>query len=158
MKAYYPAEFMAALLTFESGQLAKVGEYVEECRRMGIPVNPPDINVSASDFTPVPEKGGKGHIVFGLSAIKGVGDKAVQEIIRAREEEGPFTSIFDFCERVNLASVNRAVIEALIKAGAFDKTGAMRRALVEVLDKAMEIGQANQRDRNSGQPVAAGRV
>lgn len=151
MKAYYPAEFMSALLTFESGQIAKVGEYVEECRRMGIPVNPPDIDVSASDFTPVPEKGGKGHIVFGLSAIKGVGDKAVQEIIRARGEEGPFKSIFDFCERVNLSAVNRSVIEALIKAGAFDKTGAMRRALVEVLDKAIEIGQSNQRDRNSGQ-------
>jgi DNA polymerase-3 subunit alpha len=152
MKTYYPAEFMAALLTLESGQIAKVGEYVEECsRRMGIPVNPPDINVSAGDFTPVPDKDGRGHVLFGLAAIKGVGEKAVAEIVRARGEGGPFKSIFDFCERVDLGHVNRSVIEALIKAGAFDKTGAMRRALIEVLDKAIEIGQAAQADRRAGQ-------
>ncbi len=151
MKAYYPTEFMAALLTYESGQLAKVGEYVEECRRMGIAVNPPDVNKSAIDFTPVPAKKGPGQILFGLSAIKGVGEKAVLDILRARNEGGPFTSIFDFCERVDFSQVNRGVIEALIKAGAFDDTGAMRRALCEVLDKAIEIGQGAQRDRSSGQ-------
>jgi DNA polymerase-3 subunit alpha len=152
MKTYYPAEFMAALLTLESGQIAKVGEYVEECsRRMGIPVNPPDINLSAGDFTPVPDKGDRGHVVFGLAAIKGVGEKAVAEIVRARTEGGPFKSIFDFCERVDLAQVNRSVIEALIKSGAFDKTGAMRKALIEVLDRAIEIGQAAQADKRSGQ-------
>ncbi len=151
MKTYYAIEFMAALLTFESGQIAKIGEYVEECRRMGITVNPPDINVSETDFTPVPEKKGKGSILFGLSAIKGVGEKAVAQIIRARKEGGPFKSIFDFCERVDSGQVNRSVMEALIKSGAFDKTGAMRRALCEVLDKAIEIGQGSQRDKQNGQ-------
>ncbi len=151
MKTYHATEFMAALLTFESGQIAKIGEYVEECRRMGITVNPPDINVSETDFTPVPEKTGKGSILFGLSAIKGVGEKAVAEIIKARQEGGAFKSIFDFCERVDLSHVNRAVVEALIKAGAFDFTGAMRRALCEVLDKAIEIGQASQADKRNGQ-------
>jgi DNA polymerase III subunit alpha len=151
MKTYHAIEFMAALLTFESGQIAKIGEYVEECRRMGITVNPPDINVSETDFTPVPEKKGKGSILFGLSAIKGVGEKAVAEIIKARRAEGPFKSLFDFCERVDLSHVNRSVVEALIKAGAFDFTGAMRRALCEVLDKAIEIGQGSQVDKRSGQ-------
>jgi DNA polymerase-3 subunit alpha len=151
LKTYYATEFMAALLTFESGQIAKIGEYVEECRRMGITVDPPDVNVSETDFTPVPAKKGKGSILFGLSAIKGVGEKAVAEIIKARRETGPFKSIFDFCERVDLSHVNRSVVEALIKAGAFDKTGAMRKALTEVLDKAIEIGQASQRDKQNGQ-------
>jgi len=153
MKVYWPVEFMAALLTFERHSPAKVAEYIEECRRMGIPVMPPDVNSSDLDFTPVYPAGGQGKpcIRFGLSAIKGVGDKAVQEILRARSEGGPFRSIFDFCERVDLTVVNRSVIEALIKAGAFDSTGAMRKALIDVLDKAIEIGQAAQHDRQAGQ-------
>jgi DNA polymerase-3 subunit alpha len=92
-----------------------------------------------------------GLLRFGLAAIKGVGEKAVSIIVRAREEGGPFANLFDFCERVDLTVVNRGVIEALVKAGAFDSTGAMRKALVLALDKALQAGSTVQRDRESGQ-------
>jgi len=157
MKAYYPLEFMAALMTFEAGDTEKVADYIEECKRMEIAVRPPDINTSDKDFTVVYTDGiddaqkGKGFIRFGLGAIKGVGGRAVESIAAAREAGKPFESIFDLCERVDLQLVNRATLEALIKSGALDGTGAMRRALTEVLDKAIEIGQGSQRDRRAGQ-------
>ncbi|MFH1417777.1 MAG: DNA polymerase III subunit alpha [Planctomycetota bacterium] len=153
MKAYYPVEFMAALLTYEMGDTNKVVEYREECQRLGINVKPPDVNTSKADFTPVrpKEKDSQPFLRFGLAAIKGVGRKAVEKIMEAREQGGPFESLFDFCERVDLTTVNRGVAEALIKAGAFDTTGAMRKALVEVLDNALQAGAATQRDRESGQ-------
>ncbi len=157
LKTYYPVEFMAALLTFEMSSTDKVVEYIEACRAMGISVRPPDVNVSNYDFTPVynplapPTPPARGQVRFGLGAIKGVGEKAVQATIAARDEQGPFTSIFEFCERVDLATVNRSAIEALIKCGAFDCTGAMRKAMMVVLDQAFEGGQRSQRDRLSGQ-------
>ncbi|HRX86662.1 MAG TPA: DNA polymerase III subunit alpha, partial [Phycisphaerae bacterium] len=114
LKAYWPVEFMAALLTFEAGQTEKVHEYIDECKRMGIAVAPPDVNSSASDFTPDYRDPQQKVIRFGLSAIKGVGVRAVQAILAAREAGGRFTSIYEFCERVDLAAVNRAVVEALI--------------------------------------------
>jgi len=171
LKTYYPVEFMAALLTYESGSTEKVAEYIEECRRMGIPIRPPNVNESEEAFTVVYEVGKgeagqvgdgqrcatgfpgsrRGHICFGLAAISGVGHKAVQAVLTARQRGGPFRDLFDFCERVDLTCVNKAVIEALIKSGAFDCTGAARRALMNVLDKAIELGQEAQRDRRAGQ-------
>ncbi|MFQ5430452.1 MAG: DNA polymerase III subunit alpha, partial [Phycisphaerae bacterium] len=152
VKTYYPLEFMAALLTYEMGDTDKVVEYREECNRLGIDVRPPDINTSRIDFTTVLPRGeGKGFLRFGLAAIKGVGEKAVRCIVETREQGGPFTDLFDFCERVDLSVVNRGVCEALIKAGAFDSTGAMRKALMQVLDSALQAGASAQRDRASGQ-------
>ena len=151
MKVHYPTEYMAALLTFEMGSTDKVVEHIDECKRMGIDVSPPDINTSENEFTVVPKKGDTPQIRFGLAAVKGVGEKAVRAILAAREEGGPLRSIFDFCERVNLTVVNRSAIEALIKCGAFDSTGAMRKALTLVLDDAISHGAAAAEDRRTGQ-------
>ncbi len=151
LKVYYPTEYMAALLTFEMGSTEKVVEYIDECKRMSIRVMPPDINVSENDFTVIKSGPAGGVIRFGLEAIKGAGEKAVSAIRQAREQGGPFKSIFDFCERVELTAVNRAVIEALIKSGAFDSTGAMRKALTEVLDDAIRHGAQTAADRRAGQ-------
>ena len=167
LKTYYPAEFMAALLTYESGSTEKVAEYIEECRRLGIRVRPPDINQSDEAFTVVPADGPltpaadaptggsapprRSDICFGLAAISGVGHRAVQAIRAARQAGGPFRDLYDFCERVDLLLVNKGVIQALIKAGAFDCTGAMRRALMDVVEAAIEFGQSAQRDRRAGQ-------
>ncbi|MFH0982448.1 MAG: DNA polymerase III subunit alpha [Planctomycetota bacterium] len=151
MKVYYPVEFMAALMTFEMSSTDKIVEYIDECRRMGIKVLSPDINTSDNDFTVDRRDGDPEVIRFGLAAIKGVGEKAVGAIVAEREAHGPFKSLFDFCERVDMTVVNRATLEALIGAGTFDTTGAMRKALMEVLDHAIEAGQSTRRDRLSGQ-------
>ena len=153
LKTYYPLEFMAALLTYEIGDTDKVVEYIEECKRLDIDVRPPDINESDADFTVVRPSGGPGRpfLRFGLAAIKGVGRKAVECIAGARREGGPFKDLFDFCDRVDLTTVNRGVIEAQIKAGAFDTTGAMRKALMQVLDDALRVGAQGQLDRRNGQ-------
>lgn len=151
MKVYHPVEFMAALMTFEMGSSEKIMEYFEECRRMGITVLPPDVNTSGNDFTVDTSVEGGAAIRFGLAAIKGVGERAVEAIVREREDSGAFKDIFDFCERVDLAAVNRGVLDALICCGAFDTTGAMRRALSDVLDAAMQAGARVQKDRREGQ-------
>ena len=160
MKTYYPAEFMAALLSSEMSSTDKVAEYIDACRQMGIIVKPPDINVSEYDFTPVhtktsvssePGAQATGQIRFGLGAVKGLGAKAVQAIIDARRQDGAFQNIFDFCERVDPAALNKSATEALIKCGAFDCTGAMRKALMMVCEKAVEAGQCTQQDKISGQ-------
>jgi DNA polymerase III subunit alpha len=146
LKAHYPLDFMSALLTSETGNSTKVVKYINECRDMNIRVLPPDVNKSGRDFTPDGEA-----IRFGLTAIKNVGGGAVDSIIKAREAEGPFTSIFNFCERVDMTCVNRRVMESLIKAGAFDSFGAARSQLWAVIDSAMETGTRAARDRASGQ-------
>lgn len=157
IKAYYPLEFMAALLTYEMGDTEKVVDYIDECRKLGIDVLPPDINSSDVDFTTVPAAGnGRGAIRFGLAAIKGVGEKAVASLVAERTRGGPFKDLYDFCERVEPGSVNRGLLEAMIKAGAFDSTGAMRRALMSVADKAIQMGAERQRDRASGQMTMFG--
>ncbi len=157
IKAHYQLEFMAAVLTYDMGDTDKIVEYREECTRMGIDVKPPDINTSDVDFTTVtPEGGNKGYLRFGLAAIKGLGEKAVQHIVNARDKGGPFSDLYEFCERIDPAAVNRGVCEALIKAGAFDSTGAMRKALVGVLDEALRAGADVQRDRDSGQMTMFG--
>ncbi len=152
MKTYFPVEFMAAVMTFEMSSTEKVAEYREECKELGIDLAPPCINASEFDFmAEAAGEGGKGSIRFGLGAIKGVGGKAVAAIVAARKKDEPFRSLFEFYERVDLTAVNRAATESLICAGAFDSTGAMRRAMVEALDRAIAGGQTAQSDRRSGQ-------
>ncbi len=153
MKVYHPVEFMAAVMTFEMSSSDKIVEYMDECRRLGIQVLPPDVNRSGNEFTVdcLERDGRKQSVIrFGLGAIKGVGEKAVTAIRNARDG-GDFQHIYDFCERVDLSPCNRAVIEALICCGAFDTTGAMRKALYTVLDAAIEHGSKKQRDRHAGQ-------
>jgi DNA polymerase-3 subunit alpha len=146
LKAHYPVEFMAALLTYEMGDTDKVSEYMDECRRMGIPVAPPDINESQADFTVVGDR-----IRFGLAAVKGVGERAVEAMVAARCQAGRFRSIFHFCDAVDLGVINRTVVDCLIKCGAFDSTGARRSQLAAVLDQALQAGAAAQEDRRRGQ-------
>ena len=146
LKANYPVEFMAALLTSETSDTDKIVKYIEECRSMGIEVLPPDVNESSSGFTVV---GGK--IRFGLVAVKNVGETAIQSTLNARKREGRFRDLFEFCERVDLRLVNKRVVEALIKCGALDSLGARRSQLMAVLDKAMEAAASAQRDRAHGQ-------
>ncbi len=145
-KANHPVEFMAALLTSEMGDTDKIVKYIEECRAMGLRVLPPDVDLSGIQFTVVGET-----IRFGLAAIKNVGESAIQSILATRETKGRFSSLADFCGRVDLRLVNRRVIESLIKAGAFDSLGIARAALLATLDRAMEAGQRLQRDRQEGQ-------
>lgn len=156
LKAYYPVEYMAALLTYEMGNTEKVVEYIGECRDMGIDVLPPDINDSFVDFTVIYDrehgrKETKGLIRFGLAAVKGVGEKAVEQIIAAREKIGRFKNLFHFCENVDLRAVNKQVIEALIKAGAFDNLGGSRAQMMAGLESAMQVGASMQADAQSGQ-------
>ncbi|HMF47509.1 MAG TPA: DNA polymerase III subunit alpha [Candidatus Saccharimonadales bacterium] len=146
LKTHYPVEFMAALLTSEMGDTDKVIKNLSECRDKDIEVLAPDINESLSNFTPV---GGK--IRFGMAGVKNVGEKAVEVILQSRSTDGPFDSLFDFCRRVDMAAVNRRVIESLIKCGAFDSTQVSRARMTGALDDAMKIGQAHQRDQASNQ-------
>ncbi len=146
LKAHYRPEFMAALLTCDMGDTDKVIRYLADCRDAGITVLPPCVNASASDFAVV-----EGAIRFGLAGVKNVGTQAVESILEARAARGRFTDLFDFCEGVDLRRVNRRVIEALIKCGAFDSLGQPRAALMASLDRAMEAGVARQREREMGQ-------
>jgi DNA polymerase-3 subunit alpha len=146
LKANYKVEFMSALLTSETGNTAKVVRYINECRDRQIQVLPPDINFSDLNFTPSADA-----IRFGLGAIKNVGAGAVEAIIKTRAEKGKFTSIFQFCETVDMSAVNRRVIESLIKAGAMDELKGTRSQKTAVLDSAIETGLRAARDRNSGQ-------
>jgi DNA polymerase-3 subunit alpha len=157
LKANYPAYFMAALLTSERANTDKIVQYLGECREMDIPVLPPDVNQSDMFFTvitshPDSTEGARGDSIrFGLAAIKNVGEGAVEAVLAARTEGGPFRSLFDFCERVDMRAVNRRVIESFIKSGSFDSIDPRRAALYAAIDRAMESGQKRQRDREQGQ-------
>jgi DNA polymerase-3 subunit alpha len=144
LKAHYPQEFMAAMLTSVM-DTDKVTTYIEQCRRMGIPILPPDINRSYAYFTVDGEA-----IRFGLAAVKNVGESALAGVIEERKN-GPFQSLVDFCSRVNLRQINKRVIENLIRCGAFDSLGAKRSQLLAILDKAVVEAQQEQADRESGQ-------
>ena len=146
LKANYPIEFMAALLTSEVQNADKIVKYIAECREMGIEVLPPEINESYKKFTVI---GGK--IWFGLAAVKNVGDAALDVILHEREEKSKFKSLHDFCRRVDLRKVNRRVIESLIKCGAFDFSGAHRSQMLTVLDDVLERSQLAQRKKEDGQ-------
>jgi DNA polymerase-3 subunit alpha len=146
LKTHYPVEFMAALLTSETGNTEKVVKYINEARGMGITVLPPDVNSSALNFTPVGES-----IRFGLQAIKNVGENTVKGILEARGQIGRFTSLYQFCDHVDTRLLNRRVVESLIKSGAMDTLGARRSQIFALIDRAMERAQRQQRERTSGQ-------
>lgn len=146
LKANYPVDFMAALLTSEMGNTDKTVAHIEECRQMGIEILPPDVNESGSTFRVVEDK-----IRFGLVAVKNLGETAIQSILNARLTAGRFTSLHDFCERVDLRLVNKRVIESLIKCGAFDSLGWRRSQMMSMVDQAMEAASAAHRDRARGQ-------
>lgn len=146
LKANYPKEFMAALLSSVMGANEKIGSYIETCRQMGIAVLPPDINASESSFS-VDDNG----IRFGLAAVKNVGENAIQNMIAAREEKGKFESLVDLCTKVDMRLINKRVLESLIKCGAFDSLGAKRSQLLEILERALDMAAARQRDKANGQ-------
>jgi len=146
LKAHYPTPFMASLLTSIQGDSDRVAEYIAECRAMGIRVLPPDINESESGFTPVED----GTIRFGLGAIKHVGKNAISAILGARSDR-PFTSLFDLCRRIEEDGVDREAMEALIKAGAFDRFSGSRRGLLYHLSEGLELMQVARRERLTGQ-------
>ena len=138
---------MVAQLSCEKENTDKIVEYIEDCRRMGIEVIPPNINESYNDFTIA--DGNK--IRFGLGAIKNVGDKAIESILQARDTGGRFTSILDVCKRVDMRVVNKQVIESLIKSGSFDSLHDNRARLLAGLDTAMQMGSIANKDRRTGQ-------
>ncbi|HVL95749.1 MAG TPA: DNA polymerase III subunit alpha [Solirubrobacteraceae bacterium] len=146
LRANYPAEYMAALISSVMDTKDKVPFFVAQAEQMGIEILPPDVNQSDHEFMVV-----DGNIRFGLDAVKGVGYAAVEAIKKAREEGGPFTSLWDFCERVDARTVNKKAIEALIKCGAFGSTGATRKGMLEVLEAAQQAGQKAQLDAQIGQ-------
>ena len=151
LKAHYPVEFMAALLSGDiPGRNFKTKdslvEHLEDCTRMGIEVVPPDINRSFADFAVE-----DGKILFGLMAIKGCGEGPAGAIVKAREADGPFRDLFDFCERVDPTACNRTAIESLIKSGAFDSTGIRRSQCLATLERALQQGQSAWKDRRTGQ-------
>jgi len=145
LKANYPVEYMAAILSCEIEKGDKIVTFTEESKSMGIEIHPPDINKSGTSFV----IDGK-SIRFGLGAIKNVGINAIESALEVRESDGEFKSIYDFCERVDLRACNRKVLESLVKAGAFDSTGKNRRQLLQVLENALEEGQRKQKMSSQG--------
>ncbi|MEM1392578.1 MAG: OB-fold nucleic acid binding domain-containing protein [Cyanobacteria bacterium P01_D01_bin.116] len=146
LKANYPLEYMAALLTANSGDKDKVQKYIQTCMNMEIQIESPDINSSEVDFTPE-----GGNILFGLSAVRNVGENARNCILEAREEGGAFKSLADFCDRVDLGTVNRRTLQSLIYCGAFDKINPNRNQLTQDLEFVYDWAQSRARDRESGQ-------
>ncbi|MEQ9093815.1 MAG: DNA polymerase III subunit alpha, partial [Miltoncostaeaceae bacterium] len=147
LKANHPAEYMASLLSSVMDTKDRVPFYVAACREMGLSVLPPDVNVSLSDFSVT----GPQTIRFGLTAVKGVGESAVASIIAARDTDGPFASIWDFCRRVDQAQVNKRALESLIRSGALDSTGATRFGMLDCLAAAMGQAARRRNDQASGQ-------
>jgi DNA polymerase-3 subunit alpha len=146
LKANYPAEYMAALISSVMSTKDKVPFFATQAEQMGIEILPPDVNVSDHDFVVF-----EGNIRFGLDAVKGVGYAAVEAIKTAREDGGPFDSLWDFCARVDARTVNKKAIEALIKCGAFGSTGATRKGMLMILEQAQGAGQKAQQDLEIGQ-------
>lgn len=146
LKAHYPSEYMAALLTAVRKDKDKTAAYLHECRRMGIPVLVPGVNVSERDF------GARdGEIVFGLSAVRNVGEAVVDQIVAEREANGDFTSFFDFIDRVDISVLNKRTIESIVKAGGFDSMAYTRRGLVEVAHQIVDVTIDRRRAEQAGQ-------
>ena len=145
LKANYPTEYMTALLSASSGNQDKIEKYRENCQRMGIQVEPPDINRSLEDFIPQ-----ENNILFGLSAVKNLGQAAIESILKAREK-GEFTSMADFCERVDLRTVNSRALETLIYCGAFDKIEKNRRQLINDVEVLIPWAQKKSKEKETGQ-------
>ena len=146
LKAHYPVEFMAALLTSEKSNRDNIIKYIGNCKDIGINVLPPDINESFRDFSVT-----SGDIRFGLAAVKNVGIGAVDSIIEARESEDKFHSFYDFCSKVDLRKINKKVLESLIKCGAFDSIEEGRRPLMEGFEQVVDFAQKRNSDREMGQ-------
>lgn len=146
LKANFPVEYMAALLTANSGDTDKVQKYIATCLSMNIQIDPPDINRSGVDFTPL-----MGKILFGLSAVRNVGQGAIACILEAREQKGKFKSLADFCDRVDLRAVNSRAMAALICCGAFDNIEPNRNQLMHDLELVYDWAQSRAKDRASGQ-------
>ncbi len=159
LKAHHPAEFMAANMTLAMDDTDKVKILFDDCELNGLKVLPPDINQSEYRFEPVAEADGKRSrtIRYGLGAVKGSGQNAIEEILRARKEGGAFKDLFDFCERIDRRLVNRRTVEALIRAGAFDALTPNRAQLIASVPLAMEAADQAERQRDAGRPVRHGR-
>lgn len=147
LKAHYPAAFMAAVLSSEMANTDKVVIYLEECKSLGIQVAPPDLNTGNYSFTVLDEK----HLSYGLGAVKGAGQAAIETIIAARKSGGPFHDLFDFAVRVDCHKVNRRTLEALIKAGAFDKLGPHRASILATMTPALQQAEQISISRGRGQ-------
>jgi DNA polymerase-3 subunit alpha len=148
LKAHYPVAYMAALLTVNAGDSAKVQRYIANCNAMGIEVMPPDVNASGIDFTPVGDR-----ILFGLSAVRNLGEGAIRQLIDVRQGDGPFASLADLCDRIPGQQLNRRALEALIHSGALDalEPKANRAQLMADLDLVLDWASSRARDRASGQ-------
>ena len=170
LKAHFREEFMAGLLTMEMGDTDKTFKNIAECRERGIRILPPDVNESRQDFTvrAHADEGGLRPIRFGLCAVRGVGSKAVDAILAARDKDGPFSSLANFCKRVLVArpdangdestgpaAVGKKVIESLIKCGAFDSLVPNRRQLLDGVDKALAWGASHARPRTPSRSVSS---
>ena len=147
LKANYPVEYMSALLTASSGIQDKVDRYRENAQKMGIIILPPDINRSVEDFLPLDDN----HVLFGLSAVKNLGQGAIENILDARNKDGEFKSLADFCERVELRTVNRRALETLIYCGAFDLIQPNRKQLINDIDVVISWAQKRSKEKASGQ-------
>ena len=153
LKANYPLQYFAALMSSVRDKTDKLVEYIDEAKKMGIQVLPPDVNASLVDFAVVGDS-----IRFGLAAVKGVGESAVRAILDARDAGGPFGDLFEMVERVDLRAVNRKVYEALIKCGALDPLPGNRAQLLDALDAALDVAAREARDRESGQASLFGMI
>lgn len=147
LKAHYPAQFMAAVLSSDMDNTDKVVMFLEECRAMGLTIIPPHINYSEYQFT----VNDHNEIIYGLGAIKGVGEAAISIIVNSRNNEGQFIDLFDFCHRMDLRKVNRRVLEALIRSGAFDHTATHRASMMASLDKAILSAEQREASISAGQ-------
>ena len=146
LKAHYPGPFMAAVISTEMDNLDKVVPLIEECRNLGLTVTPPDVNVGGYKFTVDDEA----RVVYGLGAIRGVGEGPIGAIVEAREAEGPFKDLFDFCRRVDPKRMNKRTLEALIRSGALDTLGPNRAVLAAALDDALKAAAQSQTNQNLG--------
>ena len=151
LKRYYPVQFMAAMLNSVTGNMGKIAGYIQYCRGRGIAVLPPDVNRSRWKFTVDRDAEGKPAILFGLGAIKSVGENAVNAIRREREQGGLFRDILDFCQRIDSTECNKRVVESLIRSGAFDTLGANRPQMLAVYESEMDASQSMRKKNVSGQ-------
>jgi DNA polymerase-3 subunit alpha len=156
MKANYPVEFMAGVLSYELNNTDKIALYIAECQRMGMVILPPDVNESEVRFKPELMGKGKKGIRFGLCAIKNVGEGAMEEAIRERVENGKFKGLDDFAKRLDNRAVNKKLLESLIKAGAFDFSGEGRASMFGRLEQVLAVASSVQKDRKSGQAALFG--
>jgi DNA polymerase-3 subunit alpha len=150
LKANYPLQYLSALMTSVKDKTDKLVEYIDEARKVGIIVLPPDVNASLVDFTSIGDAGA-GQIRFGLAAVKGVGENAVRSILETREKEGPFADVFEFAGRVDPKHTNRRVFEALVKSGALDSLEGNRAQQLDAIDLALDLAAAHARERELGQ-------